>query len=1272
MKVWRKRFLAIALSTSLVTQICLEMPFTQYKSIVLAEEETETEVPPLSLTHNESISIGTSASAGGNSNSIAYNSDNQKVYQINSNDNELNIFPIASDGTFDTENQTIITFDSLFTDFTCAGPTYVAIDTINDRIAVTLESGDTSAVNGRVCLLDYDGNLQYYYETGVQPNMAVFTADSKKLLITNEGEHKSTYTVTDPKGTVTIIDFSRNSDPTRITPTEVDFSAFTADELIENSILLNKIKNTNVTEENPDTYIPVEPQYDLEPESIAVNDAGTTAYVCLQEANAIATLDLTTNEFVDIRSLGFIDYSDETNAIDVVLDKTYSPTTYQYTYGVPMPHSIELIEIEGTTYLLTANEGASRTYCYNTSTKFISNLTTATLTSNEPKVDANGDPVYDANGEEVYPTAASVQVLNNTYTAGLEEGVEEDGSDTPHYIFGTRSFSIYEADSMSLLYDSANSLEAKTNELLPSNFNCTNNMMGKEKGATARGVEPKAVITSAINGRYFAFIALEAIGGVMVYEITDPSTPEYINYINTRDFSTSIKGDVSPGCIALADANSSKNELPTFFVGYDVTATLGSYTITATDEMQDFKILYTNDIHGQITGYPYLATYRQTLNKMGYRNVLIDGGDSLSGNLIASQTQGSAMVDIMNQLKYDIAVPGETDFSYGVEKLLQLAAQEADFSYLSSNLIDVTTNKEVFDGYTIKKVNNIKIGFVGITTPECYNQINAPYFETEDGTPLYSFSDGENFYNTIQTNVDSAIAEGAQYIVAIGHTGVENVTSDWSATSIIENTSGINLYLDAHSHEKLDDNCLNKNEEEVTLFSTGAGFENFGVITIESDGNITTEMLATADIDYEETPALTNAYRLLEKYISDSTETIHKALSQEAIGCSETDLSAYSMEDNSHLMAAYETNLGNLVADAYRTLCDADIALADIAGIDTNISAGNITQLDIANVVPNDRKLCVIEATGQQIANALEFAVKDYPDESVDFLQVSGLHFAIHSDILSPVILDEYEAFESIDNDLERRVKNIKIGTETIVPNKKYTIAGNINLFLDNASYSKIFKNCSILKYNTLPRESEILIQYITDTLDGVVTEEKYGELFGDGRIIDYYEDISDNDDDNNEEDKGNTDNDSNHTGGNSNTDNSDSNGNNSSGSLSNTDASANNANKNTNENATKNNTKKIKVKKAKITSLKVSRKKIKVKIKKVSGAKGYQIKYSTKKSFKKKYTKTITVRKPKATLKKLKKGKKYYVKVRAYKLDTNKKKVYGKYSIVKRSKKVK
>ncbi len=203
-------------------------------------------------------------------------------------------------------------------------------------------------------------------------------------------------------------------------------------------------------------------------------------------------------------------------------------------------------------------------------------------------------------------------------------------------------------------------------------------------------------------------------------------------------------------------------------------------------------------------------------------------------------------------------------------------------------------------------------------------------------------------------------------------------------------------------------------------------------------------------------------------------------------------------EEKKRLIRNAETNMGNFCTDAYRYVSGADIALVNGGGIRADIMEGDITYDDIIRVHPYSNELCMVEATGQKILDALELGAMMVPEESGAFLQVSGLTYEIHTDIKSSVQLDENGMFTGVNG--EYRVKNVMVGGKPLDLNQTYTVASHNYLLKNAGDGMNMFQDCKLVLEDIMI-DNQVLITYITEGLQGVVGEE-YSNPYGEGRII--------------------------------------------------------------------------------------------------------------------------------------------------------------------------
>ena len=491
----------------------------------------------------------------------------------------------------------------------------------------------------------------------------------------------------------------------------------------------------------------------------------------------------------------------------------------------------------------------------------------------------------------------------------------------------------------------------------------------------------------------------------------------------------------------------------------------------------DIVVLYTNDVHCGIDGdfgYSNLVAYEKEMAAAGNYVTLVDAGDAIQGGPYGSLTDGQAIVDIMNKAGYDVATMGNHEFDYKMDRFLEIA-KELDCGYVSCNFIDLRTNEPVFDAYKMITYGDVQVAYVGINTPETYTKSTPVYFQDENGNYIYSFSEND-LAGAVQKAIDSAVEAGADYVIAVGHLGTDAESAPYRSTDIIAKVKGLDAFIDGHSHSVIaSQEVKDAAGETVLLTSTGTKFANFGKLTISADGKITTELINS----YEKTDADMDAFL---KDIFTEFDGILK----EVVAKSSVNLTGYA-EDGTRLVRNQETNIGDLCADAYRAMADADIAWVNGGGIRADIPAGDITYGQIIDVHPYGNMLYVVEATGQQIIDALEMASASAPGENGGFLQVSGISYTIDLSIPSSVVTDDQGMFVKVDG--ERRVTDVKVGGEPIDLKATYTLASHEYMLRDGGDGINMFMDLEPISEGTMA-DNEVLISYITETLNGVVPDD--------------------------------------------------------------------------------------------------------------------------------------------------------------------------------------
>jgi hypothetical protein len=493
------------------------------------------------LSYIGAYSVGSANADGGIAEIVRYNKDNKRIYMINGALGSLDIVDAAAlrSGKFTglgLYRRVDISAMGTAKGFDYGDLTSVAISAKNKMIALAVQHRDYNAP-GYIVIINYEGEYVRHYGAGVQPDMICFTPDGQYILTADEGEPRQGYAegAVDPPGSVTIVNIINNE--VRV----IGFADFDGerDALTRNGVILNKGIN---------------PSLDFEPEYISVSNDSRTAWVSLQEANALALLDIPGGVFKSVMGLGFKDHSLPQNSLDVLRDKK-AELAPQNLYGAYMPDGISVVTIQGKTYVLTANEGDSREW---------------------------------GSGGGAYTDAASFSI--GDYKTDVIDSAKKDGLDADKkYLYGARSFSIWDASagntksaSASLVYDSGNEFEARTAALFPANFNASHGNNDIDSRSNKKGPEPEYIDTIKIGGRTYALIGLERIGGVMVYDISNPASPVFYDYINTRDFSKSTlaeMGDLGPEGLCPVEAADSPTKRPLIFVANEVSGTIAVFEI---------------------------------------------------------------------------------------------------------------------------------------------------------------------------------------------------------------------------------------------------------------------------------------------------------------------------------------------------------------------------------------------------------------------------------------------------------------------------------------------------------------------------------------------------------------------------------------------------------------------------------------------------------------------------------------------------------------------
>ena len=516
-------------------------------------------------------------------------------------------------------------------------------------------------------------------------------------------------------------------------------------------------------------------------------------------------------------------------------------------------------------------------------------------------------------------------------------------------------------------------------------------------------------------------------------------------------------------------------------------------TVFAADEKSnDIVILHTDDAHCGVNdnlGYAGVAAYKAEMKKTHNYVALVDCGDAIQGESIGTLSAGAYLVDIMNEVGYDFATFGNHEFDYKLPQLAKLTKQ-AKYQYLACNFkyIGKGTSDLNYKPYEIVTYGDKKVAFIGIVTPESFTKSTPAYFQDESGNYIYSFSEDETgtaLYETVQKTVDEVRAAGADYVIAMGHLGNEGITDRWTSKAVIANTTGIDAVLDGHDHIAGVQKVANKDGKQIVLTEPGTKFENLGKLTIKTDGTITAELISPKE--FTEKDAGITAY--ITKLTDTFKEYVSKVVAKSSIALPDKD------ENGNRLVRNHETALGDLCADAFRVMMDADIGIMNGGGIRKPIKAGDITLDNILSVFPWGNLPCKMEVTGQTVLDMLEMGAINYPEESGGFLSVSGLKYTIMAGVPSSIELTDKGEFSKVAG--KYRVTNVQVLNkktneyEPLDLNKTYTLGGIDYTILYCGDGFTMFNDSKVLKAGDASyTDAQMVVDYIENKLGGTIGEE--------------------------------------------------------------------------------------------------------------------------------------------------------------------------------------
>ncbi|RXR19374.1 T9SS type A sorting domain-containing protein [Flavobacterium amnicola] len=508
-------------------------------TIYIKDNETTAPIPNNGIQLDYVGSFDPSGASTSTCEIVVHDPASQRLFTISAVAKKLDIINFANPTSLSVINSIDMT--------PYGGITSVAVK--NGIVAVASPNANEQ-LNGSVVFFDTNGAFQKQVIVGALPDMITFTPDGTKVLTANEGQPNDAYTV-DPEGSISIIDISGGI--AGLSQSNVTTLLFTGYNAQEATLLASGIRKTKATSTL---------SQDFEPEYITISPDSQKAWVTIQENNAIAEINLTTNSYTDVWSLGTKDVSVPGNGMDISDNNNQVLIANWPIKAFYIPDGVANYNIAGTTYLVTANEGDEKEY------SGLNERTTVGAIS----LDATN-----------YPQST---VLKNNNNAGrmrvtnLNGNTDADAAFEQLYSLGSRSFSIFNANTKTIVYDSGDDFERYT-ALTPSIntlFNADHSDNVKKGRSRAKGPEPEGVTLAELNGQTFAFITLERVGGVMVYDITNPNDVKFVDYKNSRNVSA-YAGDNGPEGITFIKAENTTTAKNYAVIANEISGTLSLFEV---------------------------------------------------------------------------------------------------------------------------------------------------------------------------------------------------------------------------------------------------------------------------------------------------------------------------------------------------------------------------------------------------------------------------------------------------------------------------------------------------------------------------------------------------------------------------------------------------------------------------------------------------------------------------------------------------------------------
>lgn len=501
-------------------------------------------------------------------------------------------------------------------------------------------------------------------------------------------------------------------------------------------------------------------------------------------------------------------------------------------------------------------------------------------------------------------------------------------------------------------------------------------------------------------------------------------------------------------------------------------------------------VIHTNDMHGYYEtnensiGIAGIASLKDYYEDLGADVLLLDAGDFSQGKTLVSYFKGANAAKYIVAAGYDAVSLGNHEFDFGYDAFIKNTniLKEGGVAVLDANVLKKGTNDVYFNANKVFEFDGVKVGVFGLDTAETLTKASPLSVKDVD------FADGEKMFEIAQAQVDALKAEGCDFIICLGHLGVDDESAGRRSTDLVQNVKGIDLMVDGHSHTKFENG---EKVADTLIVSTGNYLENAGVVTYDkASKSLDAKLISAADYaaeigKYDETVA---------KLVTDDVATVNAAYSA-IIGKTTVDLNGNKAPG----VRTEETNLGDFAADAYLYAAreyvkehemniDVVAAISNGGGIRASIPAGDISMDTLCTVFPFGNTISIVTLKGSQLLEVLEASTNCTPTAIGGFPQVSGIVYEINTGV-EFVNGEQYpDSTYYAPANPGSRVTIKSVGGKAFDPNADYTIAVNNFLAAGGDTYYVLTK--ASFNYDTEVVDSEALISYVINGLGGVIGDQ--------------------------------------------------------------------------------------------------------------------------------------------------------------------------------------